>query len=402
MASRKQPRTPEAMRGINGVVVSLSLDKHACIIMIDELRGKERNLGIFDTSRLEERLEGVSSLNQPYFIAKSAKLKFMIAIPMTLERKQELGWDKGDWEIVSVQPYDSRRDVRLLPQQYFVKAGYGRGDYSPTMAYCRQDLPHTSETGPSPEMIGHIIHLFRKLVGAWNNFPVREILTVIKSNENFSDVREYFQTLQDIVTFLKRYPQYFSLKDANKTAFIPNRFMENKLYKFLASNAARSSLSEKVDVEFELIESVDVCKRHVARFLDRVSQSTSPIIAFGCEGIHPGKEGSLTLLQIGTVEGEVFIFDLLATPKREDMFTTGGLKRLLEEKHIKKVMYDCRDPQAALFFQFGVVLKNVFDVSRPGSIPSRAKTKQLLKPFANTITVILPFGERSAEDISLR
>lgn len=45
----------------------------------------------------------------------------------------------------------------------------------------------------------------------------------------------------------------------------------------------------------------------------------------------------MTLLQLGTMEGEVFIFDVLATPNREDMFQSGGLKELLEDKNILKV-----------------------------------------------------------------
>lgn len=45
----------------------------------------------------------------------------------------------------------------------------------------------------------------------------------------------------------------------------------------------------------------------------------------------------MTLVQLGTVEGEVFIFDVLATPNKEDMFQSGGLKGLLEDKNILKV-----------------------------------------------------------------
>ncbi|KAJ8047361.1 hypothetical protein HOLleu_06344 [Holothuria leucospilota] len=102
MASRRPPKDPGAMRRIQGVVLSLWLDKHSCIIKINKLHGKDRDSGIFDTTTLEERLAGVSSLDAPAFLGKRVKLKEMIAIPLSEEKMQKLGWDKGDWQIVAV------------------------------------------------------------------------------------------------------------------------------------------------------------------------------------------------------------------------------------------------------------------------------------------------------------
>lgn len=130
----------------------------------------------------------------------------------------------------------------------------------------------------------------------------------------------------------------------------------------MRANKARSSQSVQKEVH-KLVESVEACAQHVTNMRDYVGQDTPLVLTFGCEAAEPGKEGSLTLLQIGTMNGEVFIFDLLATPKREDMFIAGRLKEILEDKDIIKVMFDCREPQAALFFQFGIVLRNVFDIS---------------------------------------
>lgn len=37
------------------------------------------------------------------------------------------------------------------------------------------------------------------------------------------------------------------------------------------------------------------------------------------------------------------------------------LKDILEDKSVTKVMHDCRQDSAALFYQFGIKLKNVLD-----------------------------------------
>ncbi|KAJ8047356.1 Egalitarian protein-like [Holothuria leucospilota] len=363
MASQRPPKDPRDMKNLTGVVVSLWHDKHTCIIFIDKLKGKERDLGIFDTTKFEERLEGVSGIDKPTFLGKRVKLIGMIAKPLTKEKMQELEWDKGDWQIVALQPYgSSRSNVELLPNSYYSK-GPGKGKFSPTMLYCQQDIPQATDTDMPPENIGQFIHLLRKLIGTWNNFPLEEIANVIRSNEKYSGVSDFFQSQQDIVVFLKRYPQYFSLKDADKTVFIPYSFSRDVFNSFLRANAARSSQSVQKEVVHKLVESVEACAQHVTNLRGHVGQDTPLVLTFGCEAAETGKEGSLTLLQIGTMNGEVFIFDLLATPKKEDMFIAGRLKEILEDKDIIKVMFDCREPQAALFFQFGIVLRNVFDIS---------------------------------------
>lgn len=346
---------------ITGVVVSLWLERHSCIIHINKLHGQERDLGIFDTSSLEEILKGVSRLDSSSFIGKKVRLKDMIAIPLTDKKKQELDWDKGDWQILTVQPFNWVRDVRLLPNQYYAK-GSGRVKYFPTLAYCQQGIPQATDTHVTPENVAHTIHLFQRLVGAWNNFPVEEMVNVIQNNDNFSNVRKFFPSQQEALSFFESYPQYFSLKDENRTVFIPYRFSQDGLSTFLTTYAVNSSQLEREDVAYELVESLDACRHHVTTLQGRV-EIHPLVLTVGCESVEPGREGSLTLLQIGTMKGEVFIFDLLATPRKKDMIIDGGLKGILEDEKIVKVMYDCRDPQASLFYQFGVTLTNVFDIS---------------------------------------
>lgn len=58
------------------------------------------------------------------------------------------------------------------------------------------------------------------------------------------------------------------------------------------------------------------------------------VISFDCEGINLGIKGQLTLVQIGTMSGQAYVFDLLACP---NLVQAGGLQRLLEHKDVIKV-----------------------------------------------------------------
>lgn len=82
------------------------------------------------------------------------------------------------------------------------------------------------------------------------------------------------------------------------------------------------------------------------------------IVSMDCEGINLGVRGQLTLLELGTVRSEAFIFDLLLCP---EIVNDGGLKRLLESDAVIKVIHDCRNDSVNLYNQFGVKLRNVFD-----------------------------------------
>lgn len=82
------------------------------------------------------------------------------------------------------------------------------------------------------------------------------------------------------------------------------------------------------------------------------------VISVDCEGINLGLKGELTLVEIGTIRGEAFIFDVLQCP---NIMTEGGLKALLENDNVIKIIHDCRNDSVNLFVQFKVLLRNVFD-----------------------------------------
>jgi len=82
------------------------------------------------------------------------------------------------------------------------------------------------------------------------------------------------------------------------------------------------------------------------------------IISFDCEGVSLGSKGQLTVIEIGTIRGEAFIFDLQQCPQ---MVLDGGLKELLEDENVIKIIHDCRNDSFNLYSQYNILLRNVFD-----------------------------------------
>ncbi|KAK9294308.1 hypothetical protein QLX08_011054 [Tetragonisca angustula] len=82
------------------------------------------------------------------------------------------------------------------------------------------------------------------------------------------------------------------------------------------------------------------------------------VVSFDCEGINLGVKGQLTLVQIGTMSGQAYVFDLFACPS---LVHAGGLQKLLEHKDVIKVIHDCRNDSVNLYRQFNIMLNNVFD-----------------------------------------
>lgn len=60
------------------------------------------------------------------------------------------------------------------------------------------------------------------------------------------------------------------------------------------------------------------------------------VVGFDCEGINLGLKGQLTLIQIATMTGFSYVFDLISCPGMIE----GGLKRLLESPNVVKVSHE--------------------------------------------------------------
>ncbi|XP_050311635.1 uncharacterized protein LOC126747172 [Anthonomus grandis grandis] len=81
------------------------------------------------------------------------------------------------------------------------------------------------------------------------------------------------------------------------------------------------------------------------------------VVGFDCEGINLGIKGQLTLLQIATMTGFAYVFDLISCPQMIE----AGLRKILESKDVIKIVHDCRNDSVNLFRQFSITLGCVFD-----------------------------------------
>ncbi|CAH2266279.1 egalitarian protein homolog [Pararge aegeria] len=133
-------------------------------------------------------------------------------------------------------------------------------------------------------------------------------------------------------------------EDTNGMASIRNNMMgEAWRHKVLQSATVIANVRECLTV----IDSIMNNKR-----------TTKSIVSFDCEGINLGLKGVLTLCQIATMNGEVYILDIMACP---GMVVEGKIKELLESESVIKIIHDCRNDSVNLYNQFEITLKNVFD-----------------------------------------
>ncbi|XP_051941958.1 piRNA biogenesis protein EXD1 isoform X2 [Hippocampus zosterae] len=81
------------------------------------------------------------------------------------------------------------------------------------------------------------------------------------------------------------------------------------------------------------------------------------VVSVGADGVDMYKHGKLCWLQIAT-KHKVFLFDILLLGAKA---FKNGLCMILENRHILKVIHDCRAVAGCLMTQFGVKLTHVFD-----------------------------------------
>lgn len=147
--------------------------------------------------------------------------------------------------------------------------------------------------------------------------------------------------------------------------------------KTLADNTERDRSLQSVQMgdawKLKVIQqtTVVVNTRECLRIVEDIMNPRRPpadgkiVISFDCEGVNLGMKGQLTLLQIGTMSGQSYLFDLCTCPS---LIQAGGLQVLLENENVVKVIHDCRNDSVNLYNQFGIVLNNIFDTQAAHAI----------------------------------
>ncbi|CAC5377444.1 EXD1 [Mytilus coruscus] len=82
------------------------------------------------------------------------------------------------------------------------------------------------------------------------------------------------------------------------------------------------------------------------------------MIAVDCEGVKLSRFGSITMINIGTHD-LVYLIDIL---KIVNSVFDNGLRTILEDSGIEKLMFDCREDADALFHLYKTKLDGVLDL----------------------------------------
>jgi len=124
---------------------------------------------------------------------------------------------------------------------------------------------------------------------------------------------------------------------------------------------------------------------------------TFPVIAVDCEGVNLSKDGKLCLIQVATPK-KVYLFDILKGGDR--LFFDRGLRYLLESNKVVKVMHDCRKDSEALYFQYDVSLRGVWDSQIAYSVLSQLKGFKTPYPIGlNTLLKACSCEENKFKDM---
>lgn len=137
---------------------------------------------------------------------------------------------------------------------------------------------------------------------------------------------------------------------------------------YFQSNTWNIKILQNTQIISTIHESMFVCN---AILKSAPSPDERVVISFDSKGVNLGVKGQLTLIEIGTVRGEAFIFDLQQCPQ---MMIDGGIKMLLEDENIIKIIHDCRNDSFNLFTQYDVLLRNVFDTQVRNTLQVLGKT----------------------------
>ena len=108
------------------------------------------------------------------------------------------------------------------------------------------------------------------------------------------------------------------------------------------------------------------------KVVEEIIRAGQPIGLDG-EGVNLGPKGTLTLLQVSTMSGQVILFDVHTTPA---LLSRGGLGSLMSSEVIVKVVHGCCGDAAALYFRHGITICNVFDTQVAHAVLQTQKTGQ--------------------------
>ncbi|KAJ8026178.1 piRNA biogenesis protein EXD1 [Holothuria leucospilota] len=330
-------------------------------------RGDYLGDAYYDGKKLQKKLKGIATLG----CVLNVNDKVFVTVERAPER-QARGRQHTKWIVVDIRPRLEDVTLNRLPSTFY--------ENLPTKKHPIADLGYVNQLAAYQisshfvpyDRAAELISLTRKEVVKWNGLPLHELFSIFENKKEppYAEFVNFLGCSDGLFEFLNNYPQYFVLRDSYKTAYesdtlvyVTRRFSRSDFELFLIRNR-ESDGNHHHRCTYQVINTMYECKRVCDKLLRRAGRRQTPlVIAIDCEGGCLGKDEDLNLLQLSTPEGEAYLFDVMSTWRREDMFHRGKLGLILEHENIIKVFHNCFSDQAALFFQFGIIVNNVFDTS---------------------------------------
>ncbi|KAL7286225.1 hypothetical protein TKK_0019499 [Trichogramma kaykai] len=151
--------------------------------------------------------------------------------------------------------------------------------------------------------------------------------------------------------------QQQTLKQRINTLLIKTLADNNKEERGVQKAVITEAMKSRVTQSTKIVLSLNDGKQIVNEIMHSKKYNGKIVISVAFEGVNVGPNGKITLLQIGSMTGQAYIFDLHSSPN----LLQCGLQYLLENENVLKVVHDCKNPSATLFNQFGITLAGIFD-----------------------------------------
>lgn len=307
------------------------------------------------------------------------------------------------WNVVNIrlangEPVDKASTVFSNPAAYFM------GKRNMQIPFKR------SRPCIKPEMTGIVMEAIWGIFSEKDveRIEVREILEMLKGRFSKSELPAIHSESKSLAQRFRRFfmtiPLYFTLRwgqeEGSTMVLLHPGFVEADIQKEIRRRAlvlfrrrgrvrsrgrSSGSISEASDHDTSIVSEEDgpgpvnhqinsgripvinestKCAVVVDTLFKDAAKSGMLVISFDCKG--PIKEDDVmqvTLVQLSTLEGEVWLFDVTESEDKTSLMKEGRLKELLEADVVMKVMHDCLGNATNLFRQFGVKMRNVFDTA---------------------------------------
>lgn len=245
--------------------------------------------------------------------------------------------------------------------------------------------------GVEEPMCSMVLNFFKMYTQNGKPEHIEKLYSSIGKCFTRNDGELLFNTSKDLAAFLDMFPQFFyifedhvvnilyhdkncvqqlSEKRKSKVKSKNGKEYEAESFHSIAKNS-NCEMNETIDWKKKVldkttyIDSLEQCGGIVSRILKEEN-----VIALDCEGFNLGFDGNLSLIQIAKEDGQVYVFDIHKEP---NLIVSGNLKNILESNKIVKVIHDCRNDSVNLYYEYGVLLRRIFDTQIAHSVIKNPK-----------------------------